>query len=132
MRYVFGNSLSWSEELARYMFIWLVYIGISYGAKTMKHLKIEAFLKIFPPKARPIVEIVGDVLFLLFALFIVYTSFKLTQAQITIGQKSPALKIPMAAVYAAPMVGFILTFIRQIQTITYRIKILNNTSKEAM
>lgn len=29
MRKVFNNSLSWSEELARYVFIWLIYIGIS-------------------------------------------------------------------------------------------------------
>ena len=33
MRYVFNNSLSWSEELARYTFIWLIYIGISYGCR---------------------------------------------------------------------------------------------------
>ena len=36
MRYVFNNSLSWSEELARYTFIWLIYIGISYGCKLRK------------------------------------------------------------------------------------------------
>lgn len=39
MRYVMQNSLSWSEELARYLFIWLIYIGISYGAKIMRHIK---------------------------------------------------------------------------------------------
>ena len=33
MRKMFNNSLSWSEELARYLFIWMVFIGISYGAK---------------------------------------------------------------------------------------------------
>ena len=36
-RYVLQNSLQWSEEIARYMFIWLIYIGISYGVKTDKH-----------------------------------------------------------------------------------------------
>ena len=30
-RYVLNNSLAWSEELARYLFIWTIYIGISYG-----------------------------------------------------------------------------------------------------
>ena len=44
MRYVFNNSLSWSEELARYTFIWLIYIGISYGCKLRKHIKIDAAL----------------------------------------------------------------------------------------
>ena len=31
MRYVFQNSLTWSEELARYMFVWLVYFAVLRG-----------------------------------------------------------------------------------------------------
>ena len=33
MRFILGSSLGWSEELARYCFIWLVFIGVSYGVK---------------------------------------------------------------------------------------------------
>ena len=55
MRYVFHNSLTWSEEFARYCFIWLIYLGISYGCKIMKHIKIDAALKLFPEKMRPYV-----------------------------------------------------------------------------
>lgn len=72
MRYVMHASLSWSEELARYCFIWLVYIGISYGAKIMRHIKIDAGLYLFPKNARKYIVITGDVVFLLFALVIVY------------------------------------------------------------
>lgn len=126
MRYVFSNSLTWSEELARYAFIWLIYFGISYGAKIMKHLKIDAFLSLFPQKARPLVEILGDILFFVFAIFIVYTSFGLVQKQLGLGQRSPAMGIPMAVIYAAPMVGFALTVIRQAQAIVYRIRVLKN------
>lgn len=121
MRYVMRNSLVWSEELARYLFIWLIYIGISYGAKIMKHIKIEAALGLFQKKVRPIIVIIGEVLFLGFSLFIVYTGFILVQRQIGLGQKSPAMFMPMWIIYAAPMVGFTLTSIRQIQTIIYRV-----------
>ena len=62
MRYVFNNSLSWSEELARYTFIWLIYIGISYGCKLRKHIKIDAALYLFPKKVRPYVVLLGDIL----------------------------------------------------------------------
>ena len=62
MRYVFHSSLGWSEELARYMFVWLVFIGISYGAKVMRHIKIDAFLYLFPKLMRPYIVILGDVL----------------------------------------------------------------------
>lgn len=125
MRYVMDASLSWSEELARYLFIWLIYIGISYGAKVMRHIKIDAGLYLFPQNIRKYVVITGDILFLIFSVTVVVYSTKLIQRQIMIGQTSPAMNVPMALVYAAPAVGFFLTAIRQIQTIIYRVKRLN-------
>lgn len=124
MRYVMKNSLVWSEELARYLFIWLIYMGISYGAKEMKHIKIDAALGLFPKKVRPIVVIIGDILFLGFALFIVYTGFTVVQKQIRLGQTSPAMHMPMWIIYAAPVLGFALTSIRQVQAIIYRVNML--------
>lgn len=126
MRYVMHASLSWSEELARYCFIWLVYIGISYGAKIMRHIKIDAGLYLFPKNARKYIVITGDVVFFLFALVIVYYAWNLVGRQIKLGQLSPAMQIPMWIVYAAPLVGFTLTAIRQLQTIVFRVKHLND------
>lgn len=129
-RYVFHHSLSWSEELARYLFIWLIYIGVSFGAKQMKHLRIEAGLYFFPKKLRKYIVVLGDVLFLGFALFATAASFNIVQKQIFLGQTSPALGIPMSIIYAAPMVGFGLTTIRQIQTIFYRVEKVRSIGKE--
>ena len=122
MRYVIGDSLSWSEELARYIFIWLIYLGISYGAKIMKHIKIEAALALFPMAMRPYVVILGDAIFMGFALFICYTGYGIVKKQMMLGQTSPAMGIPMWVVYAAPVVGFGLTAIRQLQTIIHRFR----------
>lgn len=130
MRYGFNNSLSWSEELARYLFIWLIYFGISCGSAEKKHLKVEAFLHLFPVKARPYVEVLAEVLFLLFAVFIVITSYDLVLKQIVMKQKSPALGLPMSVIYAAPMVGFFLTAIRQVQAVIYRVKVARGIIEE--
>lgn len=126
MRYVFNNSLSWSEELARYVFIWLIYIGISYGCKLRKHIKIDAALYLFPKKVRPYVVLIGDILFIAFALYITYTGFKYSIAQIQYDMRSPALKIPFQYIYMSTVVGFGLATIREIQTIIYRVKCLRN------
>lgn len=122
MRYVVGQSLSWSEELARYIFIWLIYLGISYGAKIMKHIKIEAALAAFPERLRPYVVILGDIIFLCFALYICYAGHNMVVRQMRLGQTSPAMGMPMWILYAAPMVGFGLTAIRQLQTIIHRVR----------
>lgn len=124
MRYVVGASLSWSEELARYIFIWLIYLGISYGAKIMKHIKIEAALEIFPSSWRPYVVILGDCIFLGFAVYICNSAHGIVLKQMKLGQTSPAMGIPMWIVYAAPMVGFGLTAVRQAQTIVHRVRAL--------
>lgn len=127
MRYVFSNSLSWSEELARYIFIWLIYLGISYSAKQMKHVKIEAALLVFPPAWRPWIVIVGDVVLLLFAAFVIYQGAGMVKFQRIL--KSAAMGIPMSYIYAAPVVGFALTTIRQIQTIAYRLRIMRKSGE---
>jgi TRAP-type C4-dicarboxylate transport system permease small subunit len=119
MRYVFSNSLTWSEELARYMFIWLIYLCISHAAKQMKHIKIEAALFIFPRRIRPLIEIAGDLLLLAFAIFIVIRGSVMMKFQGIV--KSPAMGINMSLIYAAPVVGFALTVIRQIQVIVFRV-----------
>lgn len=122
MRYVMGASLAWSEEIARYMFIWLIYLSISYGARQMRHIKIDAALGLFPDGARRWVVVLGDILFLVFALYVVWTAWSVVGRQMMLNQRSPAIGIPMWAIYSAPMVGFALTTIRQVQTILWRLK----------
>ena len=124
MRYVFSSSLSWSEELTRYVFIWLIYLGISYGCKIIKHIKIDAAMYLFPKKVRPYIAIVGDVIFLAFAIYIAVTGFQLCGMQMKLGKTSPAMYLPLEYVYAAPPVGLTLAAIRKIQTIIYRIQMI--------
>lgn len=120
MRYVFSNSLTWSEELARYVFIWLIYLGISYAAKQMKHVKIQAALYLFPRRLRPYITIIGDIVMFLFSLFVIWYGAGMVAFQGMF--RAAALGIPMSWIYAAPVVGFALTTIRQIQTVVYRIR----------
>lgn len=117
MRYVFGSSLTWSEELARYLFVWLVYFSVAYTAKRQAHIRIDAAINLYPKALRPWIEILSEVIVLIFSIFIAYTSITVFQKISASGQISPALHIPMQFVYAAPLVGFVLTAIRQVQCI---------------
>lgn len=129
MRYVMQDSLSWSEELARYMFVWLVYLGISYGAKIMRHIKIDAGLYMFPAAWRKYIVMFGDFIFLIFCLVVVVYAIKLSQRQAKIGQVSPAIGMSMVYLYMAPAVGFGLTAIRQVQTLIFRWRTLHETPR---
>lgn len=50
-RYVLNFSLSWSEELTRYMFIWSCFISISYCIKRWISIKVDQVINMFPKKA---------------------------------------------------------------------------------
>ena len=52
-RYVLGMSLSWSEELTRYIFIWCGFLSVSYCSKKCLSIKIEQFVAIFPRRGKP-------------------------------------------------------------------------------
>lgn len=130
MRKVFNNSLSWSEELARYMFIWLVFLGVSYGAKQMKHLRIDAFLGIFPKKVRPYVLILSEILVMVFSVIVVWSAYVTVSKYMQLGNLSAALHMPMWIVYSSAFLAYILVFIRQIQAIVVRVKALKNGEVE--
>lgn len=121
MRYIFKSSLSWSEEIARYLFVWLAYLAIPYSIKLRKHVKIEAALYLFPKKLRPSVVIVGDIVTLCWSIFVICTSWILTQKLFGSGQTSPAIGIPMYVIYFAPCLGYALGAVRCIQTIHLRV-----------
>ncbi|MFC4323648.1 TRAP transporter small permease [Litchfieldia salsa] len=118
------NSLSWSEELARYCFIWMVYIGISYGVKKQRHIKVDVVLVLLKEKGRLILTIIANILFIVFALFIIRYGFDIANKLLGFGQKSPALQIPMGLVYMATPIGIGLTLIRLIQNLIKYIKAL--------
>ncbi|MFB4165363.1 TRAP transporter small permease [Alteribacillus sp. JSM 102045] len=124
MRYVLGNSLSWSEELARYCFIWLVYIGISYGVKKQRHIKVDVLLVLLKEKGKLVLGIVANLFFLAFAGFVIIFGYGVVEQLAGFGQTSPSLKIPMALVYAATPVGMGLTAIRIIQQIIKQVRAL--------
>ena len=129
MRYVFQNSLTWSEELARYLFVWLVYFSVSFTARRQKHIRIDAAINLYPKKLRPYIDILSEIIVLAFSIFIAVTGVTVFQKIAWSGQMSPAIGIPMQIVYAAPMVGMALTAIRQVQCIIRKVKALGNNGE---
>lgn len=105
MRYVFSNSLSWSEEAARYVFIWQTWIGASYAVRKKRHLRVEALVDRLHGVSRKFIELVVLALWILFGCFLIYKGYQLTKLIYVRGQISAALGISMAIPYAAIPVG---------------------------
>ncbi|NYT66278.1 TRAP transporter small permease [Alcaligenaceae bacterium] len=122
MRYVMHDSLTWSEELARYCFIWATYLGVSCAVKHKAHICVEALTERLPNTARHYVTILSYMLFIVFAVMVMKEGYALTVKVFGFGQKSSAMGLPMGYIYLAPTVGFGLTIIRLLQSIFEEIK----------
>lgn len=58
-RYALGASLSWSEELTRYLFVWEGFLSVSYCTKKCISIKIEQFVAMFPRRGKAIFKLVN-------------------------------------------------------------------------
>ena len=112
MRYVFSNSLSWSEELARFIFLWLSWIGASYAVKERTHFRVEMFIDMFKGKKRKQSEMVVLAIWFVFALIAAWLGTQVVLFLIESGQTSAAMEVPMSWVYASVPVGCALMSLR--------------------
>ncbi len=118
MRYVFNNSLSWSEELSRYLLIWMVNIGISYAVKKKCHVRITALDSVFPTAAKKVLEYISSFLVLAFAGAVTVLGYQVVTFNMKMGQMSQAMEfLPVWVIYLAVPVGFGLTCFRTIQNL---------------
>lgn len=110
-----GKSNSWSEEVARYLFVWLVFMGAAYAVTKHSHIVIETATMIWPGKLRKYISLIGIIVWIIFDVVIVYYG-SLYCNTLWIGNRiSLGIFINMAIPYAAIPVGYTLTIIRLIQ-----------------
>ena len=114
-RYVLGASLSWSEELTRYIFIWAGFLSVSYCTKKCISIKIEQFVALFPKRGKAMFKVVNHTLELILFCYLLPFAWKYLMSAVANGQTSPAMGIPMYFVQAAPLVGFALCAVRVLQ-----------------
>ena len=114
-RYIFGASLSWSEELTRYIFIWAGFLSVSYCTKKCISIKVEQFVAMFPKRGKALFKLVNHTIELVFFCYMIPYAFLYLRSAIESGQVSPACGIPMYYIQAAPFVCFILAAFRIVQ-----------------
>lgn len=114
-RYVFGDAVTWTEELARYIFIWLIFLSMSVGFKENRHIGIDIIVDRCSPIVQKIIRQIVFILVFFLAVGLAYEGFLLIQQMQGFGQTSANLQIPMWFVYLSLPVGFFITAIRLIQ-----------------
>lgn len=115
LRYVFSASNAWSEELARYLFIYDVMIAAAIATRRNSHLQVDAFINILKPKTKAIYTIIATLAGIVFLVFLFGYSVVLCQA--AADNISAGLKVPMSVPYACMPIGAVLMILTSIEVI---------------
>ncbi|MDR1316296.1 MAG: TRAP transporter small permease [Spirochaetales bacterium] len=122
-RYTGLYNMYWSEELVRYLYIWVAFIGISMGVKSNAHFNVQLILNLLPLRIRKIIQSLATIIVIIFLSIVVYYSVLLLQNIIMMEQDSPMLGIPMYIPYAAITIGCFMmevrVFIKMIHDLRY-------------
>ena len=124
-RFVIKASLPWSEELSRYLQVYITYFGCAYGIKTGAHLGVDAFTYLLPEKGRRVLNIIVMLGSMVICALIMKFGWDIVMSQIQSGQLSSAMRIPMWTIYIAIPVGMALCVVRYIIEIIKAVRNLN-------
>jgi TRAP-type transport system small permease protein len=105
-RYVLNDSASWTEEIARYLLIGVVFIGAAIGVRRNNHIQVDFAYRYMPKRAARVMATLVDVARVAFFL----TACGLTVQLISrIGSSRMAvIDLPMGLVYSVVLLGFAL------------------------
>jgi TRAP-type C4-dicarboxylate transport system permease small subunit len=115
-RYVLNDSLSWTEEIARYGLMWVTFIGGIMVTRRGTHIAVELLSNLMKPgPARVGLLIFIDVVKFLFLGLLAYFSLTITERMDS--QRMTVFDLPMSYVYAGVAIGCIGMFLRQAQNL---------------
>ncbi|MCH7403546.1 TRAP transporter small permease [Belliella kenyensis] len=111
-RYLLQSPSSFTDELSRYMLIWLGMLGAAYVAGQNQHLAIDIVLRRLEGQAKARLQLLINVLIIFFALIaMVFGGSNLVYITMMLGQKSATLQIPLAIVYGIiPFSGLLVIY----------------------
>lgn len=127
-REVFNYSSIWGEEVVRYCFIYLVWIGAAAAVKERAHIRIDVLFHSLSNRSKTVLYILGDLLMLALSIAVVYWAWHSVQTSIRFGSVSHGLRVSMVWFLMAVPLGFCLLSARLIQSLHRDFRsLINNT-----
>jgi TRAP-type C4-dicarboxylate transport system permease small subunit len=122
-RYFFSSAFGWADEVARFLFIWISFIGAVIANNNSGHMNLDILIKYTPKQVGYAVQIFANIMVLIISILLTLGGIIIVQG--TLAWLTPALEIPYGMVYSiAPVCCFLLAiqsimhFVRLFKTMT--------------
>jgi len=108
LRYGFNSGIAVSEEVSRYLFVWLTFLGAIVAVHEHAHLGVDTLVKVLPRGGKVFCVITSELLMLFAVALLFWGSWK--QTLINLGTKSPVAEVSLALIYIAGLVASVVMF----------------------
>ena len=112
-RYVLSDSAGWTEEIARYFLVAVVFIGASMSVRKNNHIQVDYFYRLMPKAMGRVLSTLVDLVRCLFLGYAIWLTWLLVQR--IGGQQMAVIDLPVGWVFSAMLFGFALMFLRSLQ-----------------
>ena len=116
-REFFAYSSIWGEEIVRYSFIYLAWIGASAAVRDRAHIRIDVLYHYVNRRIKALLYMLGDLVMMVVAMFAFYWSFEVVGVAWKFESVSHGLRLPMVWFLMAVPVGFGLMMLRLFQSL---------------
>lgn len=123
-RYLFAASLSWSEELTRYLFVCSGFLSASYCVKYSLSIKISQLIELLPSRLMHTVKLISYVVQIAFYGYLTPAAYKFVTAAVESGQRTAAIGLPMWLIESSTLLCCMLTVFRLLQKVLERVKMI--------
>ena len=111
-RYILHIPAHWAEEISRFAFVWLIYVGAVIAIKRGGHFRVTAQFNLLPEKLQKYKLLLGDAIWLSYNILLIKYGWDLVSAY---SELTPALRLPMKYAYSIIPFSFFIFSIRLIQ-----------------
>ena len=127
LRYGFNSGITESEELSRYLFIWLTFLGAIVAMHEHAHLGIDSVLRVLPRAGKIFCVVVSDLMMLATVGMLFSGSWK--QTVINLQTRSPVSQVPLALIYVVGLVASVLMAILLLRNL-YKVLIVGADDRD--
>ena len=116
-REIMSYSSIWGEEIVRYSFIYLAWIGAAAAVRERGHIRIDVIMHYVPPRVKALLYLFGDLVMVAVAIVAIYYSYETVHISAKFGSVTDGLRISRVWFLMAVPIGFSLVLLRLIQSI---------------
>jgi TRAP-type C4-dicarboxylate transport system permease small subunit len=112
-RYVLNDSAAWTEEIARYLLICMVFVGVAAAVRTSRHIHVDFLYRLIPARAGRALSTLVDIVKIAFFAFATVLTWQMMEKMAN--YRMTIIDLPMNLVYGVCMFGFACAALRSLQ-----------------